>query len=128
MDVWFDSGTSWSTLKSSLQRMCHHYEPLADIYLEGSDQHRGWFQSSLLNKIIYSGSNGTSFQPVAPFKKVITHGFITDGKARKCQNPWVMYFHHEKQLKDVKTFNAISWYRWFKIMGCFFELQARRQF
>ncbi|CAI5756017.1 unnamed protein product [Candida verbasci] len=78
MDVWFDSGTSWSTLNENLQD-CN----IADVYLEGSDQHRGWFQSSLLNKIIFSGENGSNFKPIAPFKSIITHGFIIDGKGQK---------------------------------------------
>ncbi|MEL0029019.1 MAG: class I tRNA ligase family protein, partial [Perlucidibaca sp.] len=47
----------------------------ADLYLEGSDQHRGWFQSSLLAAI---GANGT-----APYKTVLTHGFTVDGQGRK---------------------------------------------
>ena len=58
MDVWFDSGTSWSMLPKKQ----------ADIYLEGTDQHRGWFQSSLLTSIATQG--------VAPFKTLITHGFV----------------------------------------------------
>ena len=77
MDVWFDSGTSWTTIKP-LEESQSADEPLADIYLEGSDQHRGWFQSSLLNKIVASGTNGQDFKPVAPFKKIITHGFTLD--------------------------------------------------
>lgn len=85
MDVWFDSGTSWSTLSNGndLERDMNSDEPLADVYLEGSDQHRGWFQSSLLNKIIASGSGGEDFKPVAPFKKIITHGFTLDSKNDK---------------------------------------------
>lgn len=66
MDVWFDSGTSWT--QTSAQ---------ADIYLEGSDQHRGWFQSSLLT---YTGS---SIQNRAPFKTLITHGFTLDQAGKK---------------------------------------------
>lgn len=78
MDVWFDSGTSWTTLGDNLDSLAESEKPLADIYLEGSDQHRGWFQSSLLNKIISSGVHGEGFKPVAPFKKIITHGFTLD--------------------------------------------------
>jgi isoleucyl-tRNA synthetase len=59
MDVWFDSGTSWRQLFSR-----------ADIYLEGTDQHRGWFQSSLLTSVATRGD--------APFKTLITHGFVLD--------------------------------------------------
>lgn len=76
MDVWFDSGTSWTSLLKNPNDMGTE-EVLADIYLEGSDQHRGWFQSSLLNRIISSGTDG-HFKPVAPFKKIITHGFTLD--------------------------------------------------
>lgn len=78
MDVWFDSGTSWTTLGENVEKLMKSNTPLADLYLEGSDQHRGWFQSSLLNKILSSGTNGEDFQPVAPFKKILTHGFILD--------------------------------------------------
>lgn len=83
MDVWFDSGTSWSTLSPDLEASCVSEKPLADIYLEGSDQHRGWFQLSLLNKIIASTSDGKNFKPVAPYKKIITHGFLLDKKNKK---------------------------------------------
>lgn len=84
MDVWFDLGTSWTTLlESPVETQFSLDKPIADIYLEGSDQHRGWFQSSLLNKIVSSGVNGDNFKPVAPFAKVITHGFTLDGKGQK---------------------------------------------
>jgi isoleucyl-tRNA synthetase len=66
MDVWFDSGTSWSQT-----------EQQADVYLEGSDQHRGWFQSSLLTH------TSASKRAVAPFKTLITHGFTLDQDGRK---------------------------------------------
>lgn len=73
MDVWFDSGTSWTMLTPRKD------EPyLADYYLEGSDQHRGWFQSSLLTKIAVSEGDYR-----APFKNVITHGFTLDEKGKK---------------------------------------------
>jgi isoleucyl-tRNA synthetase len=78
MDVWFDSGTSWTLLPD-----CRHGEPLADVYLEGSDQHRGWFQSSLLTHIAYQQSMGTSDAPAAPYKTLITHGFTLDQEGRK---------------------------------------------
>jgi isoleucyl-tRNA synthetase len=71
MDVWFDSGTSWATLASRLGQP----DVTADIYLEGSDQHRGWFQSSLITSL--------ATREQAPFKQVITHGFILDGKGKK---------------------------------------------
>ncbi|MCR4718752.1 MAG: isoleucine--tRNA ligase [Firmicutes bacterium] len=71
MDVWFDSG-------SSHQAVCEARDDLswpADIYLEGNDQYRGWFQSSLLTSIAVTGK--------APYKTVITHGMIQDGEGRK---------------------------------------------
>jgi len=71
MDVWFDSGT---THFSVLEQRPELRFP-ADLYLEGSDQHRGWFQSSLKTSIAMHG--------VAPYKGVLTHGFTVDGQGRK---------------------------------------------
>ena len=70
MDVWFDSGSSWAGV---LQERGLGYP--ADLYLEGSDQHRGWFQSSLLTSVAVNGH--------APYKRVLTHGFTLDEKGRK---------------------------------------------
>ncbi len=69
-DVWFESGSSWNGV---LKQRGIGYP--ADLYLEGSDQHRGWFQLSLLPAL---GATGTS-----PFKTVLTHGFMVDGEGRK---------------------------------------------
>ncbi|RCK62213.1 Isoleucine--tRNA ligase, mitochondrial [Candida viswanathii] len=102
MDVWFDSGTSWSTLRDNLEECGQADAPLADVYLEGSDQHRGWFQSSLLNKIIYSGTNGASFKSVAPFNSVITHGFITDGKGQKMSKSVGNVFSPKEAIEGCK--------------------------
>ena len=71
MDVWFDSGTSWAGVLSERSELQYP----ADIYLEGSDQHRGWFQSSLLTSVASKG--------IAPYKKVLTHGFVLDEKGYK---------------------------------------------
>ena len=71
LDVWFDSGV---THQCVLDRRDELVEP-ADMYLEGSDQHRGWFQSSLLTGIAINGH--------APFKEVLTHGFVVDEKGIK---------------------------------------------
>ncbi len=73
LDVWFDSGSTWKAVLESDQYDAGNYP--ADMYLEGSDQHRGWFQSSLL---ISSAVNG-----IAPYKNVITHGFTMDKKGEK---------------------------------------------
>lgn len=81
MDVWFDSGTSWTQVKDeSLGK-----ERPADIYLEGTDQHRGWFQSSLLTYVAHQVASGKveSSTVKAPFKHLITHGFTLDQDARK---------------------------------------------
>ena len=80
MDVWFDSGTSWTQLKSSVTAP---NKPLADVYLEGSDQHRGWFQSSLLTYIAQMQTSGNCTTPQAPFRTLITHGFTLDEHSRK---------------------------------------------
>jgi len=71
LDVWFDSGV---THYSVLQQRDELAYP-ADLYLEGSDQHRGWFQSSLLSSVAMTGT--------APYKSVLTHGFTVDAKGRK---------------------------------------------
>ncbi|EZF34377.1 Isoleucyl-tRNA synthetase [Trichophyton interdigitale] len=78
MDVWFDSGTSWAQLKDD-----SHENPPADVYLEGSDQHRGWFQSSLLTYISHQLAEGGKSSFKAPFKTLITHGFTLDQYGRK---------------------------------------------
>lgn len=78
MDVWFDSGTSWTSMlpKSSATGA------MADIYIEGTDQHRGWFQSSLLTNVAYQKSTGVK-DVSAPYSSLITHGFTLDGRGRK---------------------------------------------
>ena len=94
MDVWFDSGSSWAAvlgglqtgespdLPSAIETTEGLQEPPvtplnypADLYLEGSDQHRGWFQSSLLTSVAVNGN--------APYKRVLTNGFTIDEKGRK---------------------------------------------
>jgi isoleucyl-tRNA synthetase len=71
MDVWFDSGSSWAAVAQQRDNLIYP----VDMYLEGSDQHRGWFQSSLLTSVANNG--------IAPFKTVLTHGFVLDEKGRK---------------------------------------------
>jgi isoleucyl-tRNA synthetase len=71
LDVWFDSGV---THYGVLRRRADLGQP-ADLYLEGSDQHRGWFQSSLLTGVAING--------YAPYKAVLTHGYLVDGDGRK---------------------------------------------
>ncbi|EGN92511.1 hypothetical protein SERLA73DRAFT_172840 [Serpula lacrymans var. lacrymans S7.3] len=77
MDVWFDSGTSWSMLKA-LKEDTPSRQFEADICLEGSDQHRGWFQSQLLTAI-----GSASEQPSSPYATLITHGMVLDQEGKK---------------------------------------------
>ncbi|MBQ7835248.1 MAG: isoleucine--tRNA ligase [Ruminiclostridium sp.] len=70
-DVWFDSGVSWAAVMDERD----YLSSPADLYLEGCDQYRGWFQSSLLTSVAATGH--------APYKAVCTHGWIVDGKGEK---------------------------------------------
>ncbi|GAA5970004.1 hypothetical protein JCM11641_000230 [Rhodosporidiobolus odoratus] len=80
MDVWFDSGCSWTLLRELELEGRDADAPLADVYFEGSDQHRGWFQSSLLTKV---SSQQMGEVPKAPYRDVVTHGMVLDEKGRK---------------------------------------------
>ncbi len=71
MDVWFDSGSSWNGVVVNRPELKYP----ADLYLEGSDQYRGWFMSSLMLS--------TATDSKAPYKQVLTHGFTVDGQGRK---------------------------------------------
>jgi isoleucyl-tRNA synthetase len=75
VDVWFDSGTTHFSVLRRLKGGHHEHGHPADLYLEGSDQHRGWFQSSLLT--------GCAMEGHAPYKALLTHGFTVDGTGRK---------------------------------------------
>ena len=70
MDVWFVSGSTWAAV--AYKRHNLHYP--ADVYLEGGDQYRGWFQSSMLTSIACNG--------IAPYKQIITHGWTVDGEGK----------------------------------------------
>ena len=72
MDVWFDSGSTHSSVVDVRPEFAGH---AADMYLEGSDQHRGWFMSSLMISTAMKGK--------APYRQVLTHGFTVDGQGRK---------------------------------------------
>jgi isoleucyl-tRNA synthetase len=71
LDVWFDSGVSWKAVVERRPELGGH----ADVYLEGSDQHRGWFHSALLTSVAATNR--------APYDVVVTHGFFLDGSGRK---------------------------------------------
>lgn len=89
LDVWFDSGASHYAV-------LHQRDDLsfpADLYLEGSDQHRGWFQSSLLTS---AGIHG-----IAPYKTVLTHGFAVDGQGRKMSKSLGNVVAPEKVMQNL---------------------------
>lgn len=80
IDVWFDSGTSWTQMPSDTDGK----PVVADMYLEGSDQHRGWFQSSLLTSTAcQDGAMQEDVKTLAPFKHLVTHGFTLDKAGTK---------------------------------------------
>ncbi len=87
LDVWFDSGVSHAAV---LERREELSWP-ADMYLEGSDQHRGWFQSSLLTSVATRNS--------APYRSVLTHGFVVDGKGKKMSKSVGNVIPPEKLIK-----------------------------
>ncbi|MDE6281255.1 MAG: isoleucine--tRNA ligase [Oscillospiraceae bacterium] len=70
MDVWFDSGSTWAAVADERDYLQYP----ADVYLEGGDQYRGWFQSSMLTSIACNG--------IAPYKQIITHGWTVDGEGK----------------------------------------------
>ncbi len=76
LEVWFDSGsTFWHVMRGTHADMHHDQGPEADLYLEGHDQHRGWFHSSLLLASAIYGR--------APYRSLLTHGFTVDGQGKK---------------------------------------------
>ena len=90
MDVWFDSGVSWrAVVEKRSDELCH--TPV-DMYLEGSDQHRGWFQSSLLTSIATQG--------IAPYKQVLTHGFVFGEDGRKMSKSLGNYIRPDDIIKN----------------------------
>ncbi len=90
MDVWFDSGVSWrACVDKRADELCH--TPV-DMYLEGSDQHRGWFQSSLLTSVATTG--------IAPYKQVLTHGFVFGEDGRKMSKSLGNYIRPDDIIKN----------------------------
>ena len=87
LDVWFDSGVSFAGVLEKEKELCFP----AHLYLEGSDQHRGWFQSSLLCSV---GTRG-----VPPYKMILTHGFVVDGKGRKMSKSLGNVIHPQDLIK-----------------------------
>jgi isoleucyl-tRNA synthetase len=88
LDVWFDSGVSYAAVLEAEEGI----KDQADLYLEGSDQHRGWFHTSLLTSIATRGR--------APYKRVLTHGFVVDGDGRKYSKSAKNYVPPEKLIQQ----------------------------
>ena len=93
MDVWFDSGITWRAVVEKRFNELGHTP--VDMYLEGSDQHRGWFQSSLLTSIATQGK--------APYKSVLTHGFVFGEDGRKMSKSLGNYIRPDD---IIKTYGA----------------------
>ncbi len=90
MDVWFDSGISWRAVVEKRSDELGHTP--VDMYLEGSDQHRGWFQSSLLTAVATTGH--------APYKQVLTHGFVFGEDGRKMSKSLGNYIRPDDIIKN----------------------------
>jgi isoleucyl-tRNA synthetase len=90
LDVWFDSGSTWNSVLKSRNYDAGSYQ--ADLYVEGSDQHRGWFQSSLFLSC--------AIEHKAPYKGVLTHGFTVDEKGEKMSKSKGNVIAPEKVLKE----------------------------
>ena len=90
MDVWFDSGVSWRAVVEKRADELGHTP--VDMYLEGSDQHRGWFQSSLLTSVATQGK--------APYKQVLTHGFVFGEDGRKMSKSLGNYIRPDDIIKN----------------------------
>ena len=90
LDVWFDSGSTWYSVIKSRNYDAGKFQ--ADLYVEGSDQHRGWFQSSMFLS--------AAIEHVAPYKAVVTHGFTVDEKGEKMSKSKGNVIAPEKVLKQ----------------------------
>ena len=90
LDVWFDSGTTHFSVLDRDERLRN--SP-ADMYLEGSDQHRGWFHSSLLTSVAMHGR--------PPYKNVLTHGFVTDADGKKMSKSVGNVIYPDKVMKNL---------------------------
>lgn len=106
LDVWFDSGSSQEAVLSSGKYKDQSFP--ADLYLEGSDQHRGWFHTSIILSVAQKG--------IAPYKNVLTHGFVVDGQGKKMSKSSGNGIESEELIKQygadiVRFWTASSDYR-----------------
>ena len=97
LDVWFDSGTTHYAVLREREELT---DP-ADLYLEGSDQHRGWFQSSLLTSV--------AINQRAPYKGLLTHGFVVDEKGRKMSKSLGNIITPQEIIKDMGADGLRFW-------------------
>ncbi len=97
LDVWFDSGTT----HAAVLRQRPELQYPADLYLEGSDQHRGWFQSSLLT--------GCALDGRAPYRALLTHGFVVDGQGRKMSKSLGNVIAPQKVMDTLGADNLRLW-------------------
>ncbi len=97
LDVWFDSGTTHYAVLREREEL----QDPADLYLEGSDQHRGWFQSSLLTSI--------AINERAPYKGLLTHGFVVDEKGRKMSKSLGNIITPQDIIKDMGADGLRFW-------------------
>ena len=97
LDVWFDSGTTHYAVLDQREELSNP----ADLYLEGSDQHRGWFQTSLLASI--------AIQQRAPYKSLLTHGFVVDEKGRKMSKSLGNIITPQEIIKDMGADGLRFW-------------------
>lgn len=106
---WFDSGSSWAACVQADEALNYP----ADLYLEGSDQHRGWFQSSLLTSVAVNGH--------APYRNVLTHGFVLDEKVAHLSGTFHTYHtlcgtgrcpaeNESVWYSCIRTFRAAGWF------------------
>lgn len=94
LDVWFDAGaTHHAVLNQAVQQQWPELRFPADLYLEGSDQYRGWFQSSLLSSVAIHGR--------APYQQILTHGFVVDAQGRKMSKSLGNVIAPEKILNSL---------------------------
>ncbi|EQD43817.1 isoleucyl-tRNA synthetase, partial [mine drainage metagenome] len=97
LDVWFDSGSTHGTVLGQRPELGFP----ADLYLEGSDQHRGWFQSSLLTSVALNGH--------APYRALLTHGFVVDGQGRKMSKSLGNVVVPQTVMKELGADNLRLW-------------------
>ena len=97
LDVWFDSGVAHECVLKKRPEL--HFP--ADLYLEGSDQHRGWFQSSLLTSLAINGHE--------PFKTVLTHGYVVDGQGHKMSKSVGNVVAPEKIIQSLGADELLLW-------------------